>query len=226
VALVAGAVLQAEADRRHPAAEPAAAPRDGEGGAGGGYRYAGQDPPCFLDGAVAGRLPDGKTCVHNGGVYLCTSVPNAEVATGNEPAPAAGCLDGDSSWGACDGGRFLCAVGAARPWEVDPVAWAGWQARLAAAAAAMEPVGRAAGVSWERRLAGLRRLRRLRRPREETEDRDPDGGGRFPTAAAMREAKLRDWLRTLPKLDFAAHVPCRQRPASGANHGQILIQRL
>ena len=34
-----------------------------------------------------------------------------------------------------------------------------------------------------------------RQVREIMTDRDPEGGARFPSVAAMREAKLRDWLR-------------------------------
>jgi len=44
---------------------------------------------------------------------------------------------------------------------------------------------------------------------EKMEDRDPDTGDRFPTVLAMREAKLRDWLRVTAQLSHAGHVTCR-----------------
>jgi hypothetical protein len=44
---------------------------------------------------------------------------------------------------------------------------------------------------------------------EKMGDRDPDTGKRFPTALAMREAKLRDWLRVAARLRHSGHIACR-----------------
>ncbi len=51
-------------------------------------------------------------------------------------------------------------------------------------------------------------------------DRDPDGGGRFPSVTAMREAKLRDWLSV-------AQVSREEHPHSSTNTSvDMLIYRL
>ncbi len=42
-------------------------------------------------------------------------------------------------------------------------------------------------------------------------DRDPENGQRFPTMLALREAKLRDWVREMKRMPLSAHVACRCR---------------
>ena len=75
---------------------------------------------------------------------------------------------------------------------------------------------------------GLGRL-----PREMMGDRDPDTGERFPTVAAMREKKLRDWLAGAALLPFTFHVACRDYlldagfvPSLHVNHWKILKQHM
>mmetsp|Transcript_58947 Transcript_58947/g.156158 ORF Transcript_58947/g.156158 Transcript_58947/m.156158 type:complete len:179 (-) Transcript_58947:116-652(-) len=45
--------------------------------------------------------------------------------------------------------------------------------------------------------------------KELLKDRDPDTGQRFPNVIALREAKLRDWLRVSQTLRYSHHVTCR-----------------
>jgi len=47
-------------------------------------------------------------CSKNGKTYRCMAVPGTSVKLETDPAPNVHCLGGDASWGACNGGEFLC----------------------------------------------------------------------------------------------------------------------
>ena len=63
-----------------------------------------------------------RMCWVKGNMHGCSAVEGAAVSSGNEPAPDAKCLSGNASWGACNGGRFLCEMGDVKGTDISPPA--------------------------------------------------------------------------------------------------------
>ncbi|EKX39804.1 hypothetical protein GUITHDRAFT_114055 [Guillardia theta CCMP2712] len=120
------------------------------------------------------------------------------VSSGDELPPAKSCHDGDSSWGKCSGGRFMCHVNTTRWWVAAPHLWTEVMNRL---------------LSASRQIREYLFAHLFKPPlasSEKLEDRDADTGGRFPNILAMRAAKLRDWFQVADQhIDFSSHVACR-----------------
>mmetsp|Transcript_58962 Transcript_58962/g.156273 ORF Transcript_58962/g.156273 Transcript_58962/m.156273 type:complete len:478 (-) Transcript_58962:388-1821(-) len=173
-------------------------------------------------------------CCANNRTFSCVVAPEGfQVLEDPGWFPSKFCLDEATNLRKCGAGFLLCRTDSKEryPWIVDPVAWKHVSALLHRDPRKPDPANprlsqwtknnNMAGSNFRQLFPAARdteistlemdvgRLLEHVKVKELLKDRDPDTGQRFPNVIALREAKLRDWLRVSQTLRYSHHVTCR-----------------